>query len=204
MLADPGGQGDNAPYAVNSSGQSVGSSQTVNSYEAVLWSSKASRRCFGPRRAKPAKPSPSTPPGRALDMLLPLTATSRCFGRRTGRRPCSQDAGSKNDSIPYAINVVGQSVGLSYTNLQLEQTDAVLWSSSGAATVLKDAGAQGSRRRRHQRVRSRASDMLQPGRVTRRSCGRTWGPRPCSKKWAAGFSAAPSPSTRRGKALGFL
>ena len=42
-----------------------------------------------------------------------------------------------------AINAFGWSVGFSYTNAAQTFSDAVLWSPSGKATVLQDAGGQG-------------------------------------------------------------
>ena len=114
------------------------------------------------------------------------------------------DVGGKHDSIPYAINVAGQSVGISYTNLQLGRRRRCFGRRRATATVLQDAGGQHVSGAVAINASGQSVGYSATRPVMRRSCGRPWGTRPCSKKWAAGFSAAPSPSTPRGKALGFL
>ena len=87
VLQDVGGEGAQA-FAINDFGWSVGLSVAARGSgaiaEAVLWCQQGTQRCSRTWARATAPPSPSTMPGRALD----IPARTRCCGRRRGRRRC--------------------------------------------------------------------------------------------------------------------
>ena len=115
-----------------------------------------------------------------------------------------QDPGGVSYSTTNAINASGQSVGVSFTTLELR--DAVLWSPSGRATVLQDPGGVGA----SQAVAINASGQSVGVSYTTGTFvsedAVLWSPsgkeRRCFRTLAAKASTRPSPSTPPGTASG--
>ena len=125
VLQDVGGHDYSWALAINSSGWSVGYSNTRTSRRpdgyrrgAVVADGKGDGASRRGRSEASAKPSRLTPPGRALEFPTLRTAASawtRCCGRRAGKATVLQDAGGQGFSQPAAINASGGSVGFSLT-----------------------------------------------------------------------------------------
>ena len=131
MLRDAGGQGDSDATAINALGLSVGFSKTASGYEAVLWTPSGKATVLQRRGQPGQQPSLRHQPARPERRLLQ---------HRDRLRSGAVDSNGEGDGASYAINASGQSIGNSST---ASGSDAVLWSRSGKATVLKDAGGAG-------------------------------------------------------------
>ena len=125
--------------AINATGQSVGSSETVGGdYEAVLWSPSGQTTVL--QDAGGAGDSYASAINYAGESVGYSDTTATVGGptdavlwSSTGQATVLQDAGGQGMSFANAINAFGQSVGYSYTASGYE---AVLWGPKGKARDL--------------------------------------------------------------------
>ena len=150
LLPDPGGMQDSEVLAINSSGESVGWSQTSAGIDAVLWSMTGGFKVL------------TDLGGEGVSAALAINASGQSVGwsvTATGEdpvlwspkgKPKMLGKGGEYGTAAVAINGDGESVGYQKTT---NGYDAILWHSKGAAKLLGDPGHRTLRASaRHQRL----------------------------------------------------
>lgn len=142
-----GSNGLDTALAINTSGQIAGSG-TVSPpaiQDGVLWSSSGTATVLQAGRYKTNSAVAINASGQSVGYSAGKFVSQALLWSSSGKKTVLQDAGGADRSKAVAINDSGESVGLSYTVARSEgdrkvEAEAVLWSTSGTATVLQDVG----------------------------------------------------------------
>jgi hypothetical protein len=149
VLQDLGGVGDSGAFAINDAGWSVGAAANAGSiFDAMLWSPSGKETVLQDVGGELYSVADDiNDAGWSVGESWTAWGTDAVLWSPTGKGTALQDAGLQGFSGAVAINDAGWSVGYSFTaalgRSALTDRDAVLWSPSGKATVLQDAGGLG-------------------------------------------------------------
>jgi hypothetical protein len=135
VLQDAGGQGESGAVAINTSGQSLGYSNTASGQDAVLWSPSGTATALQDAGGQGFSGAVAiNASGKSVGFSLTASGQDAVLWSKSGTATVLQDVGGMGFDNAVAINASGESVGYSLTASGGDE--AVLWSSSGTATDL--------------------------------------------------------------------